>query len=246
MTTARTWQPGRPAHLHRVRSPDRMAGRPVSSRPRPAGSARPVSPWAVVSAGLAPVLLIGAWAIAGPLQPASYSPVRQTVSVLAGHAGAGRWIMTTALLLVGGCHLVTAAGLTGIRARARITLMVAGLASIGIAASPEPVHGSSHEHLAWTMVAAAAITLWPAFAARSAPARPLILSVRVAAAATAVLVVLLGWLIIETQRGDVLGLAERLTTAAQTTWPFIIALALQRTTPRAGRPEPAPQTTGPD
>ena len=178
---------------------------------------------------MAPVLLIGAWAIAGALQPASYSPVRQTVSVLAGHAGADRWLMTTALLLVGGCQLVTAAGLTGVRARARITLTVAGLASIGIAASPEPAHGSSHEHLAWTMLAAAAITLWPALAARSAPAPLLTLSVRVAAAAKAVLVALLGWLIIQTQGGDLLGLAERLTTAAQTTWPFIIALALQRT-----------------
>jgi hypothetical membrane protein len=205
-----------------------------------------VHPWAVASAGLAPVLLITAWAIAGALQPASYSPVRQTVSVLAGHAGADRWLMTTAFVLVGGCHLVTATGMTGIRARARIMLMVAGLASIGIAASPEPVHGSSHQHLAWTVLAAAAITLWPALAARGAPPRPLILSVRGAAAATAVLVALLGWLVIETQGGDALGLAERLTTAAQTTWPFIIAVALQRTEPRAGRPEPAFRTAGPD
>ena len=170
--------------------------------------------------------------IAGSVQPASYSPVRQTVSVLAGYAGTDRWIMTTALFLVGGCDLVTAAGLTGVRARARILLAIAGLASIGIAASPEPVHGSSPGHLAWTVLGAAAITLWPAFAARSllaGPGGPAVLRVCAAAAVTAVLIALLGWLLFETQGGDMLGLAERLTTTAQTSWPFIVALALRRT-----------------
>lgn len=231
MTTSRTRQPGMPAYRRRARSSEPMTGKPASSRT--AASGRQVRPWAVVSAGLAPVLLVGSWAIAGALQPGSYSPVRQTVSVLAGQAGADRWLMTTGLLLVGGCHLVTAAGLTGIPARARITLVIAGLASIGIAASPEPVHGTSHEHLAWTVLGAAAITLWPALAASSSPTRSLLLSSRGAAAGTAVLVALLGWLIIETQGGAMLGLAERVTTAAQTTLPFIIALALRRNTPRA-------------
>jgi hypothetical protein len=38
---------------------------------------------------------------------------------------------------------------------------------------------------------------------------------------------LLGWLAIETQGGSVLGLAERLTSSIQITWPFIVALALR-------------------
>ena len=52
---------------------------------------------ATVSAGLASVLLIGGWVVADELQPVSYSPVRQTLGVLAGHAGTDRWIMTMAL-----------------------------------------------------------------------------------------------------------------------------------------------------
>jgi Protein of unknown function (DUF998) len=104
---------------------------------------RLVAWWAIVSAGLAPALLIGGWFVAGALQPASYSPVRQTLSVLASDAGTDRWIMPTASLLVGGCHLVTAAGLRCVRIRARVLLAVAGLASIGIAACPEPARGSS-------------------------------------------------------------------------------------------------------
>ena len=65
--------------------------------------------WAVFSADLAPVLLIGGWLAADAVQPASYSPIRETISVLAGAAGTDRWIMTGALFLVGSCYLVTAA-----------------------------------------------------------------------------------------------------------------------------------------
>ncbi|HEX2318119.1 MAG TPA: hypothetical protein VHJ18_03955 [Streptosporangiaceae bacterium] len=44
-------------------------------------------------------------------------------------------------------------------------LMVAGLSSIGIAVSPEPVRGSTPQHLAWTSLNTVAITIWPAFTA---------------------------------------------------------------------------------
>jgi len=209
------------------------AARPVRSSP----AARP---WAIISAGLAPVLLTGAYLMAGVLQPASYSPVRSTISVMAGQAGTDRWVMTGGIVLVGGCYLVTAAGLTGVRASARALLAVAGLAGIGIAVSPEPARGSTPRHLAWTVLGAVTIAVWPAFAARRAAPRPLILSVCGSAAVTAVFVALLGWLLAETRDGSVLGLAERLTTSIQTCWPFIIAVALRRTR----RPRPGPATGG--
>ena len=108
-------------------------------------------PWAVISAGLAPILLTGAYLISGILQPASYSPVRTTISAMAGQAGTDRWVMTGGILLVSGCYLLTAAGLTGVRASARALLAVAGMAGIGIAASPEPAHGATPRHLVWTI-----------------------------------------------------------------------------------------------
>ena len=134
---------------------------PVRSRP----AARP---WAIISAGLAPVLLTGAYLIAGIFQPASYSPMRKTISVMAGQAGTDRWIMTGGIGLTGGCYLVTAAGLTGARASARALLVVAGVAGIGIAASPEPASGATPRHLAWTVLGAVTTAVWPAFAARRA------------------------------------------------------------------------------
>ena len=104
----------------------------------PVRSSRTARQWAIISAALSPVLLTGGYLVAGALQPASYNPVRTTISVMAGQAGTDRWVMTGGLFLAGGCYLVTAAGLTGVRASARALLIVAGLAGIGIAASPTP------------------------------------------------------------------------------------------------------------
>ncbi len=206
----------------------------------PVRSSPAAHPWAIISAGLAPILLTGAYLIAGILQPASYSPVRSTISAMAGQAGTDRWVMTGGIFLVSGCYLLTAAGLTGVRASARALLAVAGMAGIGIAASPEPARGATPRHLAWTMLGAVTIAVWPAFAARRAAPRPLILSVYGSAAVTAVFVTLLGWLLAETRDGSVLGLAERLTSSIQTSWPFIIAVALRRTR----RPRPGLATGG--
>jgi hypothetical membrane protein len=224
-----------PGNLRSMTRPASDSAVPVLRPDRQALTDRPVPGWVLVSAALSPVLLTAGWLAAGALQPASYSPFRQTVSVLAGQAGTDRWMMTGALFLVGGCHLVTAAGLTRVRVSARILLIVAGLASIGIAVSPEPAHGSTPQHLAWTALGAVTIAVWPAFLARRTGSQPLILSVRGAVAATAVFMALLAWLIFATQSGAALGLAERLSSSVQTSWPFIVALVLWHTAPRNGR-----------
>ena len=198
---------------------------------------RTIPAWAIVSAGLTPLLLTGGWLFAGTLQPASYNPVRDTVSVMAGHGGTDRWVMTGALLLVGGFHLVTAAGLGAIRVPARVLLILAGMSSIGIAISPEPVVGSTPQHLAWTSFGAVIITIWPAFTARPGSPHPLIVSRPGSAVVTAVFLGLLCWLVVETQGGSYLGMAERLTSSVQTSWPFVVAVVLWRHAARADRPE---------
>jgi hypothetical membrane protein len=223
-------RPGRLAELPLAGTARRLVRRLASSatwRPRPRGL---VPGWTLVSAGLSPVVVTAGWLVADAVQPASYDPIRQTVSVMSGYAGTDRWIMTGALLLAGVYQLLTAAGLTGAGVPARILLAVAGLSSIGIAVSPEPVVGSTPQHLAWTALGAVAIAVWPAFVARRAPPRPLILGSYGCAVATAVFLVLLGWLVIQTQGGTVLGLAERLSVSVETCWPFVVAVALRQTT----------------
>jgi hypothetical protein len=195
--------------------------------PRKFTSAGTAPAWVLVTAGLSPLLVIGAWLAAGAVQPAPYSPIRNTVSTLAGQGSAHPWIVTGALFAVGGCYLATAVGLSGLRVPARILLAVAGLCSIGIAASPEPVVGSTPQHLAWTALGAATMTVWPAFTVRRGAGQPLVLTPHGAAAVTVVFVALLGWLLVETRDGALLGLSERVMSAVQTTWPFIVALTVR-------------------
>ncbi|MCW2893698.1 MAG: putative integral rane protein [Actinomycetia bacterium] len=227
-----TWvwpgQLGRLAELPLARAAPRHVRRKASSATWPRRPRHPAPGWTVVSAGLTPVLATGGWLVADAVQPASYSPMGTTISVMSGLAGTDRWIMTGALLLVGACQLVTAAGLAGVRVPARVLLAVAGLSSIGIAVCPEPARGSTPQHLAWTALGAVALALAPAFVARRAPPRPLILSSYGCAVVTAVFIALLGWLVIETQGGSDLGLAERLFLSTETCWPFIVAIALRQ------------------
>jgi hypothetical protein len=57
---------------------------------------QPVPWWALTSSGVLTPLLVTAWVVAGTRQAATYSPVRQTVSVLSGSGATDRWIVTAA------------------------------------------------------------------------------------------------------------------------------------------------------
>ena len=81
------------------------------------------------------------------------------------------------------------------------------------------------------------ITVSPAFAARPGSPQPLILSRRGSAVVTAVFLALLCWLVIETQGGSDLGMAERLTSSVQTSWLFVVAVVLWRRAARRRWPE---------
>jgi hypothetical protein len=190
---------------------------------------RPVAAWVPVSAGLSSALLTIAWLIGDAVQPTSYSPLRQTVSVVAGDGGTDRWIVTGALYVIGVCHLATAAGLPVLTRRARIGLVVAGVAAIGIAASPQPVSGSRAQHLVFTCIGAVAVTVWPALAAQRRAPASILVSARVSTIASLGFLILLAWTVVETQGGANLGLAERVSSAIQTGWPFAVAIDLRRT-----------------
>ncbi len=232
-----------PARSRSGRDDLRAGPVPAAAERWPAGrwglvrAGRPVAGWAVGTALLAPVALVGGWLMAGALQPASYSPMRQTVSVLAGQSGTDRWVMTAALLLVGGCQIATGAGLTAVRLPARLLLVLTGLSTLGIAATPEPVTGPTPRHLAFAVSCVVTTALWPVLVARRAPAQSWILGVFGCAAVTVIFAGLSCWLLIAAHDGGAdLGMVERLTSAVQSLFPLIVALALRQTAPGARQP----------
>ena len=219
-------RPGRaPAAAQRL-----PAGRPGLVR-----AGRPVPGWVVGTALLAPAVLVGGWLIAGALQPASYSPMRETISVLAGQSGTDRWVMTAALLLVGGCQIATGAGLTAVRVPARVLLILTGVSTAGVAATPEPAAGPTPRHLAFAVSCVVTTAVWPVLAARRGPARSPILSVCGCATVTVIFAGLSCWLLIAARTGGAdLGMVERLTSAAQGLFPLVAALALRQTAREEG------------
>ena len=206
-----------------------------ADRPGLLRAGRPVRDWAVGTALLAPVVLVGGWLIAGALQPASYSPMRQTISALAGNSGTDRWVMTAALLLVGSCQIATGAGLTAVRMPARMLLILTGLSTLGIAATPEPATGPTPRHLAFAVSCVFTTAVWPVLVARRAPAQSWILSVYGCATVTVIFAGLSCWLLIAARDGGGdLGMVERLTSAVQGLFPLVVALALRQAARDAG------------
>ena len=206
-------------------------------RPCPSVADRPVPSWAVGTALLAPVVLVGGWLVAGAFQPASYSPMHQTISVLAGQSGTDRWVMTASLLLVGSCQVATGAGLTAVRASARILLILTGLSTLGIAATPEPATGPTARHLAFAVSCVVTTAVWPVLVARRGPAQSWILSFYGCATVTALFAGLSCWLLIAARDGaGDLGMVERLTSAAQGLFPLVVGLALRQTARDEGNP----------
>jgi hypothetical membrane protein len=186
----------------------------------------PVPGWVIGAAVLGPAVLVVGWLIAGALQPSSYSPMRDTISVLAGYTGTDRWVMTAALLLVGSFQVATGAGLTAVRLPARLLLVLTGLSTLGIAATPELATGPTSRHLAFAVSCVVTTAVWPVLVARRAPAPTRILSLHGFAAATVLFAGLSTWLLLaaRTGAGD-LGLVEWLTSAVQALFPLVVALA---------------------
>lgn len=178
----------------------------------------------LVSSGLAPVFLIGGWILAARRQPATYDSTRDTISALAAIGADDRWLMTTGLVGLGLCHLVTASGLWPVSAVGRVMLAVGGVATVLVAAFPQPREGSSPAHMVAALVAFVALTLWPAFGRF-----PLVPGI----VATVVIAGLLAWFGVELfSDGARIGLSERALAAAQALWPLCVAVTLVARPPR--------------
>jgi hypothetical membrane protein len=196
--------------------------------------------WAVASAAGAPVLLVGGWTLAAALQPSGYDPVRDTISALAAQGATNRWVMTSALVGLGACHVITAAGLRPARRLGRVVLAAGGAATVLVAAFPQPAQGSAPAHSAAATLAFTAVGAWPLAAGRRGHRAPL-LTRTASAAAGVVLLGLVIWFAFGVDGGH-RGLGERIAAGAEALWPLAVVL----TTRRARRAAPAISGRGRD
>jgi hypothetical membrane protein len=197
--------------------------------------------WGLVSAAVAPVLLVGGWTVAAGLQPRSFSAVTGTISALAAQGAADRWVMTLALAGVGICYVLTGLALRPAASAGRLMLMTGGVATGLVAANPEPAGGGgSLPHTVWAAIGFVALAAWPLAAWKRGPSVPAALRPGVSAGAAGVLAGLLVWFGAELIGGGrQVGLAERVLAGAQAAWPLAVVLSCRRSQLRARMRPPA-------
>jgi hypothetical membrane protein len=172
-------------------------------------------------------LLIGGWTIAQARQPPGYSPVRDTISALAARGATDRWVMTSALAGLGACHVVTALGLRPARPGGRVVLAGGGVATVLVAAFPQPAHGNSVAHTVAATAAFIALSAWPAAASRGTASPAPLLARLPSVLASGALLGLVVWFAAELHGGQ-RGLAERAAAGAQAMWPLAVVITTRR------------------
>ncbi|MYR73680.1 MULTISPECIES: DUF998 domain-containing protein [unclassified Streptomyces] len=127
---------------------------------------RSVPWWALLSSACAPVLLVGGWTVSAVLQGPGYDPGSATISILASDGAQGYWVMTSALVGLGVCDVVTACGLRPAARAGRVALGGGGLSAMLLAFFPAPASGGSLDHGTVVAVGFALLALWPVLAVR--------------------------------------------------------------------------------
>jgi hypothetical membrane protein len=182
--------------------------------------------WGVVSSAAAPVLMVGGWTVAAGLQRQPFDPVSEMVSALMAVGATDRWVMTTALLAVGTCYIVTGAALRPAATAGRLVLIASAAAGMLVAVSPEPAVGASVSHTVWAVLGFAGLAAWPAWAWRRGSAVPWGLRPWACFGAVAVELILLAWFAAELITGaGQAGLAERAVGVEQALWPLAVVVS---------------------
>ncbi|MGW0787962.1 DUF998 domain-containing protein [Streptomyces sp. NPDC002911] len=211
---------------------------------------RSVPWWVLFSSASAPILLVGGWTVSGELQGPAYDPASATISILASDGADGYWVMTSALLALGACHVITACGLRPAAPFGRVALAAGGLSAMLLALFPAPTSGGSFAHGVVVAVAFSLLAIWPVMAvrrgspaSRTASGRRADDGPRAAAppwglrprpSVTAAALMWLGgvWFLVALFVLDTAGTAERVLTFSQSFWPLVVVLSCVRSTGR--------------
>ena len=212
---------------------------------------RSVPRWVLFSSASAPILLVGGWASSAVLQGPGYDPASKTISILASNGAGGYWVMTSALIALGTCHVVTACGLRPAAYLGRLALCGGGVSAMLLAAFPAPSSGGSLKHGAVVAVSFSLLALWPVLAVRRAalgrrraigrrpaaalpPAGSAPWALRPGPSLMATTLMWLGgaWFLLALFVHDTAGAAERVLTFTQSLWPLVVVVSCIRQTTR--------------
>ena len=176
--------------------------------------------WAVIAATLGPIQNITGWSLSAFLWP-GYDPISQTISDLAADDSPVKWVQTSFFILGATLTLVGAWNAKAFAMPGRITLVLAGLSSYGVAIFAVPTQTTnSTEHLFFATSAFVLFSAWPLLAMRFDKRyhwsiRPPGAITATAVMTIATLVFLLTWL--DPDR-TVTGLAQRTIVVMQVIW----------------------------
>jgi predicted phosphodiesterase/hypothetical membrane protein len=193
---------------------------------------------AVLCSVIAPVSLVIGWSAAAAAQPGGFDQVGETISALGAAVVPHRWIMTTALVIAGVGHLLTAFALAVARPVGRLLLAGGGIALVAAALLPQPTRVTgSFWHALVAGTALALLAAWPWFSGRHGSGR--LLEPRVGRVAAVVLAVLTVATYVWVAFGiPGVGLVERLTVGGQALWPLLVSVSAWWA---AGRPVGSPR-----
>ncbi|MER7728646.1 DUF998 domain-containing protein [Streptomyces sp. NPDC096323] len=212
---------------------------------------RSVPLWVLFSAVSAPVLLVGGWTASAVLQGPGYDPASTTISVLAADGAGGYWVMTSALLALGACHVVTACGLRPAAPLGRVALAGGGLSAMLLALFPAPLSGGSFPHGVVVAVGFSLLAVWPVLAVRRGacagrplpgqaalppvrsapspgPSAPWGLRPGPSVGASVLMWVGGAWFLLALFLPGTAGAAERVLTFGQSFWPPVVVLSCVR------------------
>ncbi len=185
---------------------------------------------ALVSALLGPVLFIGGTAVIGASW-SSYDPVAQTISELAAGDAPTRVAMTFVFVIAALCHVVTGVYARGVGPAGRVALILAGAASLAVAAFPLPtVAGTSVPHRVSAIVGFILLAAWPLLGLRLRRGFPAIVRPAGAVLGTVFLTTVCIWFLVvwTAPPTGTLGLIERIAADAESLWPAVVMVWLAR------------------
>ncbi|MEV4621474.1 DUF998 domain-containing protein [Asanoa sp. NPDC049573] len=188
--------------------------------------------WAVITAILAPVFLLGGLVLATARQSASYSSTRDTISSLSGFGATNRWIMVLGFIGLGLSFVGTGIGLRPAETPGRVAMVFGGSVTVLSALFPQPANGTSAMHGLVAGAGFVALAVWPAFAFRLDAGAPWSLRPTASLLATGFMIGLLFWFAAELfNRGDRIGLTERFLACAESIWPLVVVLNARQPAP---------------